>query len=129
MDKLADRLRRDADDIEVVVSDELDRRIAASLQGITPQSGSRPPLRRPAMFWWASSVTGIAAAAAVIVIVNSRQAIAPATSSPSNIVAAVPAIDWKTETAMFTRPLEKELDDLQADIRKAERKVKQEIGF
>ncbi len=131
MDKLANRLRRDAENIEVTVSDELDHRITASLRGVTPQveSVSAPRSRRPAMFWWASSLTGIAAAATVIIIVNSQQPQAPVTPTPANIVAAVPVIDWKTETATLTGQLQQELDDLQSDIKKAERKVREDIGL
>lgn len=131
MDKLANRLRRDAESIEVTVSDELDHRITASLRSVTPQaeSVSVPRSRRPAMFWWASSLTGIAAAATVIIIVNSQQPPEPATPTPANIVAAVPVIDWKTETAMLTGQLQQELDDLQSDIKKAEKKVREDIGL
>ncbi|MCP4299342.1 MAG: hypothetical protein GY783_02045 [Gammaproteobacteria bacterium] len=131
MDKLANRLRRDAENIEVTVSDELDHRITASLRGVTPQveSVSAPRSRRPAMFWWASSLTGIAAAATVLIIGNSQQPHAPVTPPPANIVAAVPVIDWKTETATLTGQLQQELDDLQSDIKKAERKVREDIGL
>ncbi|MGI9248910.1 MAG: hypothetical protein ACR2QI_07820 [Woeseiaceae bacterium] len=131
MDKLANRLRRDAENIEVSVSDELDSRIAASLRSVTPkaESDSVARSRRPPMFWWASSLTGIVAAAAVIVIVNSLQPQAPPAPTPANIVAAVPQVDWKTETAALTGQLQQELDDLQSDIRKAERKVREDIGL
>jgi len=135
MDKLADRLRKDADNIEVAVSDELDHRIAASLRSVTPyrESDSIVTPRRPASFWWASSVTGIATAVAVIIFVNSGTSQVPATATPTTtpagIVAAVPAIDWKAETAMLTGPLQQELDALQSDFKKAERKVKDDIGL
>ncbi len=131
MDKLANRLRQDAEKIEVAVSDELDSRIAASLRSVTPQTESvpLPESRRPAMFWWASSLTGIAAAAAVITIVNSQSAPEPPAPTPADIIAAVPVIDWNAETAVYTGPLEQELQDLQSDIRKAEQKVREDIGF
>ena len=131
MDKLANRLRYDAEKIEVTVSDELDRRIRASLNGVTPatdQQATTPPTR-PAGFWWASSLTGIAAAVAVIAIINSQQAAPVPQATPANIFAAVPVIDLKTETAMMTSPLQQELDALQSDIRKAERRVREEIGL
>ncbi|MGB5624855.1 MAG: hypothetical protein WBM61_03910 [Woeseiaceae bacterium] len=139
MDKLANRLRQDADSIEVAVSDELDHRIAASLRSVTPQQESESIVtsRRPALFWWASSLTGIAAAAAVIILVNSGTSQVPATATPSttvtatpaSIAAAVPAIDWQAETAMLTSQLQQELDALQSDIKKAEEKVKDDIGL
>jgi len=139
MDKLADRLRKDADSIEVAVSDELDHRIAASLRSVTPhqEPESIVTSRRPVLFWWASSLTGIVAAAAVIIIVNSGASQVPATATPAtavtattaSIAAAVPAVDWKAETAMLTGQLQQELDALQSDIKKAERKVKDDIGL
>ena len=131
MDKLAQRLRQDAEKIEVTVSDELDHRIAASLRSVTPEAEIVVPPRsqRPALFWWASSLTGIAAAVAVILIVNTQQAVEPAAPTPTSIVAAVPVIDWKTETAMLAGPLQQELDALQSDIKKAERKVRDDIGL
>ncbi|MGI9237229.1 MAG: hypothetical protein ACR2QZ_07520 [Woeseiaceae bacterium] len=131
MDKLANRLRHDADNIEAHVSDELDHRIAASLRGVSPvdESTTTAGPHRPALFWWASSLTGIAAAAAVIVIVNSSQPEVPATPGSAAISAAVPTIDWKSETAVFTGQLQQELDALQSDIKKAEEKVKADIGL
>jgi len=131
MDKLANRLRHDAENIDANVSDELDRRIRASLHGVTPEADrevSAPPAR-PAGFWWASSLTGIAAAVAVIAIINAQQAAPVPQATPANIFAVVPVIDLKTETAMMTSPLQQELDALQSDIRKAERRVREEIGL
>lgn len=135
MDKLAQQLRQDAEKIEVTVSGELDHRIAASLRSVTPETGSiaAPRSHRPALFWWASSLTGIAAATAVIVIVNTQQPVEPATPipapTPASVVAVVPVIDWKTETAALAGPLQQELDALQSDIKKAERKVRDDIGL
>ena len=131
MDKLANRLRHDAENIDAKVSDELDHRIRASINSVTPltdQQAATPPAR-PAGFWWASSLTGIAAALAVIAIVNSQQDAPVPQAPPANIFAAVPTIDLKTETAMMTSPLQQELDALQSDIRKAERRVREEIGL
>lgn len=131
MDKLAERLRQDAERIDVAVSDELDDRILASLRAVTPRDdASVVKKRRPALFWWASSLTGVAAAAAVIVIVNTQQAgEAPAPATPTNILAAVPVIDWKTETAMMTGQLEEELNNLRSDIKRAEQQVREDIGL
>lgn len=131
MDKLANQLRLDADRIEVAVSDELDQRISASLRAISPLEDpvAKAPSQRPALFWWASSLTGIAATAIVIVVLNSSQPPPAATPGPSAIAAAVPTIDWKPESAVFTAPLQQELDALQSDIRKAEEKVRADIGL
>ena len=130
MDKLARRLRADAERIDVSVSDELDRRIEASLRAVTPEAEARRPVpaARPPLFWWASTITGIAAAIAVIAIVNLR---APERqeAAPVEVVAAVPPINLKAETAMLTAPLQEELDRLQSDLRKAEEKVRRDIGL
>lgn len=131
MDKLANRLRRDAERIEVAVSDELDNRIAASLRGVTPgeETVAKVTSRRPALFWWASSLTGVAAAAVVIIIVNLTSPDVPVAVTPATISASVPAIDWKAETAVLTSPLQQELDALQSDIKKAEEKIRADIGL
>jgi len=61
MDKLTKQLKADAAMIDVQVSDELDRRITASLHGVTPERPEPPAVQsRPAAFWWASSLTGVA---------------------------------------------------------------------
>ena len=133
MDKLAEQLKRDAGQIEARVSDELDRRIEASLraaeqaQPVAPQRESRP-----ASFWWASSLTGIAAATAVIVILNSLQPSEPVNNTPPPSLANtydVPTIQLRTESAMLTEPLRQELENLQSDLKKAEEKVKQDMGL
>ena len=138
MDKLAKLLQDDADLIAVDISDELDRRITASLHGVSPEIPETVTMsRRPGIFWWASSLTGIAAALAVIAIVNSLSpvddTVAPiAANSPEMSPVAVlttPIIDWKTESAMLTQPLQRELEDLRSDLKKAEEKVKGDIGL
>jgi len=134
MDKIAKQLKDDAARIDVRISDELDRRISASLQGVTPEIPETDTARqRPATFWWASSLTGVAAALLIVAMINSQSqtetvpALAPEISPV--IVATIPTIDWKAESAMLTRPLQQELEDLQEDLKKAEEKVKREIGL
>ena len=134
MDKLAKQLKDDAARIDVQISDELDRRISASLQGVTPEGPDTDVVRqRPAAFWWASSLTGVAAALIIVAVINSKPqietvpSVSPETSPVT--VATIPTIDWKAESAMLTRPLQRELEDLQADLKKAEAKVKKEIGL
>lgn len=135
MDKLAEQLKTDAERIEVQISAELDCRIEASLRGISPEpTAVGSDAERPKFLWWASSLTGIAAALILIAILNygSETVVAPqdvAGPSPVAIATNVPIIDWKTESAMLTSPLQQELEDLQADIKKAEQKVKQDIGL
>ena len=53
----------------------------------------------------------------------------PTADAPLNIVAAVPAIDLKAEAAVMTSPLQEELDKLESDLKKAEEKVRREIGL
>lgn len=134
MDKLTEQLKRDAARIEVQVSYELDRRITASLQGVKPELPDRSPVqRRPPVFWWASSLTGAAAAILLIVMLNSRDEVHDTTLEPEQMspvaVATAPTIQWKAESAMLTGPLQQELEDLQSDIKKAEEKVKRDIGL
>jgi hypothetical protein len=129
MDKLAKLLREDAEKIECTVSDDLDERIRASLQGIEPEAPQHPKRESKSFsFWWASSLTGVAAAIAVIAVVN-MQAPEPdpvtAATAPQPLV--LPTIQWKAETAVFTSPLEEEIDNLQSDLKKAEEAVKQDI--
>jgi len=134
MDKLAEQLRDDAARIDARISDEFDRRVAASLEAVNHEVPNAHRIRqRPAAFWWASSLTGVAAALVLISLINSRPqvedmpVVSPITSPVS--VATIPSIDWKAESAMLTRPLQRELEDLQADLKKAEEKVKNEIGL
>jgi len=134
MDKLSKQLKEDAALIDAEISDELDRRINASLQGIAPQKlMPSAPRQRPPLFWWASSLTGIAAALAVIAIINSPSPVSepslPAPEISPVPIASTPIIRWRTESAMLTRPLQQELEDLQSDLKKAEEKVKQDIGL
>jgi len=130
MDKLAKKLRDDAERIDVSVSDELDRRIDASLRAVTPErEAQRPVASKPPLFWLASTLTGVAVAVTVIAVVNWQVPEAPVSATPSNIVAAVPSIDLKAESAMLTGPLQDELDKLQSDLKKAEEKIKRDIGL
>ena len=128
MDKLAERLRDDAARIDVDVSDELDRRIEASLHAAKPQAPERP-LVRPPLFWWASTITGIAAAVAVIAIVNLQVREPSEPAVPVDLMATTPRIELHAEAAMLTAPLQEELDKLQSDLKKAEEKVRRDIGL
>ncbi len=131
MDKLALKLREDADKIEVRISDELDHRIEASLRAAAPAKPARPaPRARPPWFWLASALTGATAAIAVLAIVNLSGVDEPAVPAPT-IVAAdpMPLLDLDTEAVTLTAPLQQELEDLQSDLKKAEEKVRREIGL
>jgi hypothetical protein len=134
MDKLAKQLREDAATIDAEVSAQLDSRIQASLGAIGPEAAPRrrEPRRRPVSFWLASSLTGVAAALAVIAVLNVVDTNEPAaisrtvadnTAQPIEI----PVLDLDVEAAMLTGPLEQELEDLQADLRKAQEVVRGDV--
>jgi hypothetical protein len=129
MDKLAQQLREDSDNIKVEISPELDARIRASLEGVR-QEARRPPAgrTRTASFWWGSSLTGIAAAVAVISVINlSDFRTEPAVTQPPPQQFAMPKFAWKPKAAILTETLEQELDDIQSDLKKAEQVIKKDL--
>jgi hypothetical protein len=133
MDKLANRLREDAAKIDAEISAQLDSRIQASLIASEPDGArQRKPARRPVSFWLASSLTGVAAALAVIVVLNvvdsNKPAAVPRTVAANPAQALqIPALDLDVEAAMLTAPLAQELEDLQADLKKAEEVVRGDV--
>lgn len=129
MDKLAKQLRDDAKSIDCQVSEELDRRIRASLESVEPEAVSRQGrVSRSPVFWWASSLTGIAAAVALIAVINTApRETAPTMTEPAPQPLAIPTIRWQAETAVLTSPLEQEIEDLQSDLKKAEEAVRRDI--
>lgn len=131
MDKFALKLREDADKIEVRISDELDHRIEASLRAADPEKPARSiPQARPPWFWLASALTGATAAIAVLAIVNLSPVDQPAVPSATMVSAEpMPLLDLDTEAVMLTAPLQRELEDLQSDLKKAEEKVRRDIGL
>ena len=133
MDKLARKLRDDAAHIDAEISAQLDSRIRASLNATEPEAARRRrPERRPASFWLASSLTGIAASLAVIAILNVIDSNEPA-AVPQTVVdhsvppIDLPALDLDVEAAMLTSPLARELENLQADLKKAEELVRSDV--
>ena len=128
MDKLAKQLRDDADRINVAISDELDERINASLRAVTPKVEREAPRARPPLFWLASTLTGAAVALGVIAIVNMQVPEEPAVM-PVTVAELPPAIDLNMEAAMLTAPMQQELEALQSDLKKAEEKVRRDIGL
>ena len=133
MDKLANKLRDDAAKIDAEISAQLDSRIQASLAAIEPGAARpRKPVRRSVSFWLASSLTGIAAALAVIAVLNIVDSNKP-TAVPRTVAAnpaqpvEIPALDLDVEAAMLTAPLAQELEDLQADLKKAEEVVRGDV--
>ena len=130
MDKLSKRLRDDAARIDVAISDELDHRIEASLRAATPEAApGRARAVKPPLFWWASTITGVAAAAAVIALLNWQVPDEPVRPPPVPIAELAPLPELNVEAAMLTAPLQQELEDLQSDFKKAEEKVRRDIGL
>lgn len=133
MDELATRLREDAAKIEAEVSAELDARIRASLESVTP--GDKPheepkPRRRAVSMWWAGSLGGAVAAALILLLVNPDRPLPPRV--PTGGVPQIDplfALELRTEAAVLTQPLKQELENLESDIRKAERAVREDIGL
>jgi hypothetical protein len=134
MDKLASKLREDAARIDAEISTQLDSRIHASLNAIEPDTArrQRQPGRRPVSFWLASSLTGVAGAIAVIAVLNlvdtEEPAALPRTVAENTMPPIqIPALDLDVEAAMLTGPLAQELEDLQADLKKAEEVVRRDV--
>ena len=129
MDELSQRLREDAANIDASVSPELEARIRASLENVSPVVKQRSRPRRSSLtLWWASSLTGIVAAAIVIIAIRPS----PETvDTPPQLAATEPLVVpiLRTETAMLTAPLAQELENLEADFRKAEQAVRKDFGL
>lgn len=129
MDKLAKRLREDADQIEVLISPELENRIEASLRSVSQDGVAPANSKQTASFWWASSLTGVAATLAIIAVVNlSKPEPEIGITEPPQQAFSVPQFDWKAKTAMLTETLEQELVDIQSDLKKAEQAVRDDIN-
>jgi hypothetical protein len=133
MDKLERKLREDASRIDAQVSAQLDSRIRASLNAIEPESArQRKAARRPVSFWLASSLTGITAALAVIAVLNMTDSNEPE-PTPRAVVGntapqvGLPVLDLEIEAATLTSPLTQELEDLQADLKKAQEIVRGDV--
>ncbi len=133
MDNLTRKLREDAATIDAEISAQLDSRIKASLAAVEPEAARRrKPARRPVSFWLASSLTGMAAALALIAVLNIDDSSEPA-AVPRTVAGNpaqpldIPALDLDVEAAMLTEPLARELEDLQADLKKAEEVVRGDV--
>lgn len=129
MDKLALQLRSDADDINVAVSAELDARIHASLASVRQESQRMPAAgKRNVSFWWASSLSGVAATIAIIGIINLGEPepeIAVTEPPPQSF--DMPKFTWRPKAAILTETLEQELKDIESDLKKAERVIKEDL--
>lgn len=130
MDKLARALRDDAECIEIHVPTDLDERLRASIENAPSPATGRKPARNPATrIGWASALTGVAVVAGIILVVNIERTEAPTSVIPplESVTGALPRLN--AETAVLTAPLTEELENLEADLRKAEQAVRREIGL
>lgn len=139
MDDFEKCLKRDAQQIRIEPSPELQLRIDASLRAareIGPATRRSTP---STTFWLISSLTGLAAAALVLLLIewNQEDLVPPADAvarveEPTSFV-NLPE-DWMTgefplnvKSADLTRSLEQELIDLQADLERARENVEQDV--
>jgi hypothetical protein len=130
MDKLSKRLQDDAGNIEVTISPELDERLRASLHSISQEPAAAPKApARPVSMWWASSITGIAAVVAMIAIVNTQEPEPRSVTQPPSNPMILPSVDWNAKSAVLISPLQQEYENLQADLKKAEKVLKEDIGL
>jgi len=139
MDELEKRLKDDAARIRARASDDLQKRIDASLA--TERQMHRAHRERPtshASLWWMSSLTGLTVAIAVIAVMNWNRPAGPGPAEQfSDVPAETPAgpatwewaddLQLNVESAELTRPLEQELQNLQSDIEKARRNVERDM--
>jgi hypothetical protein len=133
MDRLEQALREDAARIDATVSPELDKRIRASLESVSQEKSLRARHEQTRTFWWASSLTGLAAALGIIALINLWPSASAPVSEPQTVAGpdSVPPMMplLKTESAMLTAPLERELDDLESDLETARKVVREDLGF
>jgi hypothetical protein len=132
MDKFREALRRDAADIEVTVSAELDDRIRASLESARAAAQRQTVAKKKSVsLWWASALTGIATTLLVVLVFNLEQPPPPAVLAdlPDQDSGSLPVARPRLtmESAVFTAPLEDELDKLESDLKKAEKLVREEL--
>ena len=125
MDSFEKKLKDDAGDIRVAVSPELDDRIRASLESVSPVAPRKEHRNRPAWFWWASSLTGAAAAAVVLAVMNlGGEDVEQAPPAVATVPAiAVPKLDVRPAMA----PLETELENLRGDLERAEKVMRGDL--
>jgi len=136
MDRLEQRLKQDAGEIQAEISRELQSRIDASLHN-AGQSRSIPAASRPTTtLWLASSLTGLVTAALVITWLNWNgegagtrpvEVAREFSTVPQPSIPIYGRVALKTRTADLTTPLGEELLHLQADIEKARKNVERDI--
>lgn len=136
MDEFEKRLQADAAGIEADVSPELQARIDASIHATERERSATADHGHRRSSWWASSLTGVAAALLIILLLNRNTADGPIEPPGESVVRVVPEYVLplnsefllKAENAVFTEPLEDELERLKSDLEKAKTNVSRELG-
>jgi hypothetical protein len=135
MDKLRKRLQDDAADVEASVSPQLREGIDASLRAAERRNG--PGERHPAAisraraFRWSGGLLGVAAAAALVAVLNRPPADPQRLRPPETLpyTAKLPnPIPPQLRPAELTDPLQDELANLRADLRKVQKTVERDLG-
>ena len=133
MDNFAERLRQDAAAIDARISPELDARIDASLRAVTPDVAASPPApARRWPLWFGGALAAGIALMAVVGVLHREPAPVVTPSQEATLAeptATAPAIDLDDEAIELITPLSRELDNLQADLRKAEQILRDDLGF
>ncbi len=108
---------------------------ASELRKLPDASTAAP---RPARFtgvaaWWHAHLrsldTGIAAVVSMIAIFNTQQPEPRSVTQPPSNPMVLPAVDWNAKSAVLISPLQQEYENLQADLKKAEKVLKEDIGL
>ena len=131
MDELERRLRADAAELRVEVSETFEKRIDAALAAAVRVE--EPPRARQRRFWWVSALGGAATAMVAILLLNLRADRVPAPPNPDRQAQTrvVPEAVEQTQnpfvldtrSAVLTEPLEEELEHLKADFERARDEV------
>jgi len=139
MDEFEKRLKEDAANIQADVSLELKARIESSVHAtdrIDSEAQRTQGRHRPGpSSWWLSGLTGLVAALVIIALLNRNTAVDPVVPVQEPTATVVPEYvqqfntDFylKVENALFTAPLENELEKLKSDLEKVKNNVEQDL--
>ena len=103
MDELERRLRADAAELRVEVSETLGKRVDAALAAAV--RAQEPPRVRRRQFWWVGALSGAATAMAAIFLLNLRaDRVAPEPSpNPQTQAVIVPEVDRAAAESVCAR--------------------------
>lgn len=130
MDEFADKLKRDAQQIDAEVGDALRARIDARVRDTQRAAPPREVTRMPGLFALPGVAAGLAALAAVLLFLNrapEEPAAAAAVTPSPDTVAPRFAEPLSIETVALTEPLRLEFDRLRADLEKARDTIERDL--